>query len=70
MPSSEASTGNLRLTTPAENSNGSTQKLRLEEALDRFHVMQKFGKALDEIRVEEAKRLVCDGYEPVLKRSR
>jgi hypothetical protein len=32
--------------------------------------MQKFGKALDEIRVEEAKRLVCDGYEPVLKRSR
>jgi transposase len=38
--------------------------------LDRFHVMQKFGKALDEIRAEEAKRLVRDGYEPVLKRSR
>jgi transposase len=38
--------------------------------LDRFHVMQKFGKALDEIRAEEAKRLVLDGYEPVLKRSR
>jgi transposase len=38
--------------------------------LDRFHVMQKFGKALDEIRAEEVKRLERDGYEPVLKRSR
>src|SRR5512135_2746070 len=38
--------------------------------LDRFHVMQKFGKALDEIRAEEVKRLKRDGYEPVLKRSR
>ncbi len=38
--------------------------------LDRFHVMQQFGKALDEIRAGEAKRLERDGYEPVLKRSR
>jgi transposase len=38
--------------------------------LDRFHVMQKFGKALDEIRAEESKRLKRDGYEPILKRSR
>jgi transposase len=38
--------------------------------LDRFHIMQKFSKALDEIRAEEAKRLKRDGYEPVLKRSR
>jgi transposase len=38
--------------------------------LDRFHIMQKFGKALDEIRAEEAKQLERDGYEPVLKRSR
>ncbi|GAC1481697.1 MAG: ISL3 family transposase [Pseudarthrobacter sp.] len=38
--------------------------------LDRFHVMQKFGKALDEIRAEEVKRLKRDGYEPVLRRSR
>jgi transposase len=38
--------------------------------LDRFHVMQRFGKALDEIRAEEAKRLKRDGYEPVLRRSR
>jgi transposase len=38
--------------------------------LDRFHVMQMFGKALDEIRAEESRRLVRDGYEPVLKKSR
>ena len=38
--------------------------------LDRFHVMQQFGKALDEIRAEESKELVRDGYEPVLKKSR
>jgi transposase len=38
--------------------------------LDRFHVMQQFGKALDEIRAGESKRLVRDGYEPVLKKSR
>jgi transposase len=38
--------------------------------LDRFHVMQQFGKALDEIRAEESKRLVRDGYEAVLKKSR
>ena len=38
--------------------------------LDRFHVMQQFGKALDEIRAGEAKKLVKDGYQPVLKKSR
>ena len=38
--------------------------------LDRFHIMKQFGKALDEIRAEEAKRLKRDGYEPVLKKSR
>lgn len=38
--------------------------------LDRFHVMQQFGKAIDEIRAEEAKQLVRDGYQPVLKKSR
>ena len=31
--------------------------------LDRFHIRQKFGKALDEIRVEESKQLKRDGYE-------
>lgn len=46
---------------------------RLNQAvhvLDRFHVMQQFGKALDAIRAAEVKRLERDGYEPVLKRSR
>lgn len=38
--------------------------------LDRFHIMQKFGKALDEIRAGESKQLKADGYEPVLKRTR
>lgn len=38
--------------------------------LDRFHVMQKFGKAIDEIRAEEARQMKHDGYEAVLKRSR
>lgn len=38
--------------------------------LDRFHVMQLFGKALDEIRAGEARRMKADGYEPVLKKSR
>ena len=32
--------------------------------------MQKLGKALDETRAGEAKRLQRDGCEPVLKRSR
>lgn len=40
------------------------------QVLDRFHVMQHFGKALDEIRAEESKRLQRDGYEPVLRKSR
>lgn len=46
---------------------------RLSQAvhvLDRFHVMQQFGKALDVIRAEEQRQLQRDGYEPVLKHSR
>jgi len=38
--------------------------------LDRFHIMSRLNKAIDEIRASEAKRLVRDGYEPVLKHSR
>ena len=40
------------------------------QVLDRFHIMKQFGKALDEIRAEETKRLKRDGYEPVLSKSR
>ena len=38
--------------------------------LDRFHIMQKMNKAIDEVRAAEVKRLKADGYEPVLKHSR
>ena len=37
--------------------------------LDRFHIMQQLGKALDQIRAAEAQRLRHDGYEPLLKHS-
>ena len=46
---------------------------RLSQAvhvLDRFHLRPQLGKAVDEIRAAEAKRLARDGSEPVLKRSR
>ena len=38
--------------------------------LDRFHVVAKINKAIDEVRAEEARRIVKDGFEPVLKKSR
>jgi transposase len=38
--------------------------------LDRFHIMAKMNKAIDEVRAAEAKQLKADGYEPVLKNSR
>ena len=38
--------------------------------LDRFHIVQKLNKALDEVRASEARKLVQDGFEPVLKNTR
>ena len=38
--------------------------------LDRFHVMQKLGKAIDKVRAAEVKQLKADGYEEVLKGGR
>ena len=38
--------------------------------LDRFHIMQKFGKALDKIRASESSRLKEQGKDPVLAKSR
>jgi transposase len=38
--------------------------------LDRFHVVMKLNKALDEIRAQEARELARRGYEPVLKHTR
>jgi len=38
--------------------------------LDRFHVMQKFSKAIDKIRATEVRRLKAEGQAPVLKHAR
>jgi transposase len=38
--------------------------------LDRFHIVAKMNKALDEVRAEEARRMKNDGRHPVLKKSR
>jgi transposase len=38
--------------------------------LDRFHVMQRIGKAINEVRAAEARQLKQDGYEPHLKGSK
>ena len=38
--------------------------------LDRFHVMQKMNKAIDEVRAGEVRQMKADGFEPVLKQSR
>jgi len=38
--------------------------------LDRFHVVAKLNLAIDQIRSGEARQLIKDGYEPVLKKSR
>lgn len=38
--------------------------------LDRFHIMAKMNKAIDEVRAGEARRMKADGYEPLLKNSR
>ena len=36
--------------------------------LDRFHIVAKMNEALDDVRAAEARRLVQDGYEPILKK--
>lgn len=38
--------------------------------LDRFHVAANMGKAIDEVRATEARKLKQGGYEPVLKHTR
>jgi len=43
---------------------------RATHVLDRYHVVARLNKAIDEVRAEEAKRMQRDGYEPVLKKSR
>ncbi len=38
--------------------------------LDRFHIVAKLNKALDEVRAGEVRKMARDGYEPVLKNTR
>lgn len=38
--------------------------------LDRFHIMQRMGQAINDVRAAEVKQLKRDGYEPVLKGAR
>jgi transposase len=38
--------------------------------LDRFHMVAKLNKALDEVRAGEARRMLREGYEPLLKTKR
>jgi len=43
---------------------------RAVHVLDRFHIMQKMNKAIDEVRAGEARQMKADGYEEILKHSR
>jgi transposase len=38
--------------------------------LDRFHIVAKMNKALDEVRAAESRKMAQDGHEPLLKKSR
>ena len=38
--------------------------------LDRFHIVAKMNDALNEVRAQEARRMISQGYEPVLKKTR
>jgi transposase len=38
--------------------------------LDRFHIVARLNKALDEVRAEEHRKMKNDGYEPVLTKAR
>ena len=37
--------------------------------LDRFHIVARLNKALDEVRAEEHRRMKRDGYEPLLTKA-
>jgi transposase len=38
--------------------------------LDRFHIVAKMNKALDEVRAAESRQMAREGHEPLLKKSR
>ena len=46
------------------------QARQVRHVLDRFHIVQRLGKAIDRVRAAEAKQLKAQGKQPVLKHSR
>lgn len=46
------------------------QAKQVRHVLDRFHIVQHLGKAIDAVRAAEAKRLQAEGRQPVLKHTR
>jgi transposase len=38
--------------------------------LDRFHIMSNINKAIDKVRAAEARKMIAEGYEPLLSHSR
>ena len=38
--------------------------------LDRFHIVMRINKAIDEVRAGEHRQMKADGYEPLLTKSR
>jgi len=38
--------------------------------LDRFHIVSNLGKAVNEVRAQEARTMLAQGYEPILKNTR
>jgi hypothetical protein len=45
-------------------------RLRGAGSFDRFHIVAKMNKALDEVRAAESRQMAREGHEPLLKKSR
>jgi transposase len=51
-------------------SSGGSQRKARSHILDRFHIVAKLNKAIDDVSAAEVKQMKRDGHEPVLKHSR
>ncbi len=38
--------------------------------LDRFHIVKKLNEAVNDVRIEENRKLTQDGYEPILNKTK
>ncbi len=47
-----------------------SEALHILDILDRFHIVAKMNKALDEVRARESRRMASEGRTPLLKKSR